>query len=124
MNKSGLRIGALALLLTAGPSAAPAQSLTAEQALHAYRRTFPSPRQLDCPKGEGSEEIVVCARPRGVPDPNRLPLPVASEPGARIAGEALSDGGGCIQRCPQPLRIDLMKVPGLVGKLIDRLRDD
>ena len=115
---------ALALLLLVAPGAARAQSVTAEKALDTYRKTFQSPRQLDCPRGEGSDEIVVCARPKDAPDPDRLPLPVAREPGARIRGEALADGGGCMRLCPQPLKMDLTKVPGLIAKIVDRIKDD
>ena len=39
---------------------------------------------LDCDRG-GGEDIVVCGRMG--PDPNRLPLPVPPEPGARHEGE-------------------------------------
>lgn len=124
MIKRGSLGVALAVLLAVSPAAAQAQPVTAEQALDTYRRTFQSPRLLDCPKIEGSDEIVVCAKPKGAPDPDRLPLPVAREPGARIRGEALADGGGCMRLCHQPLKIDLMKIPGFIAKVVDRIKED
>lgn len=69
---------------------APAQTLTAEQALENYRETFAPVSELDCPKGEDPDEIVVCGRSPGAPDPNRLPLPVEPLPGARNTDDALS----------------------------------
>ena len=69
---------------------APAQTLTAEQALANYRETFAPVSELDCPKGEDPDEIVVCGRSPGSPDPNRLPLPVEPLPGARNTDESLS----------------------------------
>ena len=126
MNKVGLHILALSLapVISAHPAMAAAQPATAEQALETYRKTFQSPRQLDCPKSEGSDEIIVCARSKGAPDPNRLPLPVMREPGDRIPGEALVDGGGCMRLCHEPVRIDLLKVPAFVAGVIERLKDD
>ena len=72
------------------PFAAPAQPLTAEQAMANYRGAFVPVAELDCPKSERPDEIVVCGRPIGTPDPNRLPLPVEPLPGDRISGEAAS----------------------------------
>lgn len=68
--------------------AAPAQPLTAERAMANYRGAFVPLAELDCPKSEDTDEIVVCGRPIGTPDPNRLPLEPL--PGDRISGEAMS----------------------------------
>src|SRR3546814_17686606 len=69
---------------------APAQTLTAEQALENYRDTFVPVSELDCPESENPDEIVVCGRRPGAPDPNRRPLPVEPLRGARDSDGALS----------------------------------
>ena len=115
-----------ALILAAGTAPAEAQ-VTAEQALSNYRKTFKSTQELDCPRNGG--EIVVCGRQSGDRDPNRLPLPSETEPGARIGGHVPSGGdamaaGRCISRCPQPVGVNLLAIPGFIGKVIERLKDD
>ncbi|MEA3038632.1 MAG: hypothetical protein QOE79_1145 [Sphingomonadales bacterium] len=88
MAKSRLAAGLLLIAWQAEAVAAP----TAEQAMAQYRRTFQPVDQLRCPKGAGSEDIVVCGRREGR-DPNRVPLPDEREPGERVAlvaGEAPS----------------------------------
>lgn len=84
MAKLGLAIAAVAALAAASAPAAP--PATAEEALARQQALLRSGLALDC--GRQQDEIVVCGR-QG-PDPNRLPLPVEPEPGARtrIAGEA------------------------------------
>ena len=77
----------LLIALSAAPAAA--QPVTAEQAVNNYRDAFRSLKELDCPKGADPEEVVVCGR-RDRPDPARLPLRTAPEPGRRIQGEAVS----------------------------------
>jgi hypothetical protein len=87
--------------LAAAPAPTPAwadQPATADQALARQRSSLRSSLGLDCDRGGG--DIVVCGRPG--PDPNRLPLPVEPEPGARIAGEASLPGDSLAltkQRC-------------------------
>ena len=76
-------IGAL-LLGAASPVAAPAVS--GDEALARQQESLRSALALDCDRFRDSGDIVVCGR-QG-PDPNRLPLPVRPEPGARQAGEA------------------------------------
>ena len=81
----------LSLLLTialAAPAGA-AEPMSADAALAHYRKTFAPVAELDCPKASGPDEIVVCGRPGGQ-DPNRLPIPPAPTPGARIAGEPMT----------------------------------
>jgi hypothetical protein len=80
MAKSALAIIAAALAAGAAPAAPP---LSAEEALARQQSSLRSGLGLGCDRD--SAEIVVCAR-QG-PDPNRLPLPVPPEPGARTAGE-------------------------------------
>jgi hypothetical protein len=109
-----------ALILAAGAAPAEAQ-ITAEQALSNYRKTFKSTREIDCPR-DGAE-IVVCGR-LGGRDPARLPLPVEREAGTRVAGEVSKDGGGCISRCHQPVQVNILAIPALIGKVIERLKDD
>ena len=90
----GLLIGAL--LAGAGVPASAAPPATAEEALARQQAGLQRSLGMDCDRGGG--DIVVCGR-QG-PDPNRLPLPVEPEPGARHAGEppdpmealALGDG--------------------------------
>ena len=80
MAKSALAIMAAALAAAPAPAAPP---LSAEEALARQQSSLRSGLGLDCDRSAG--DIVVCAR-QG-PDPNRLPLPVEPEPGARTAGE-------------------------------------
>lgn len=80
MAKLGYAIAAASALASASAAAAPPAS--ADEALARQQASLRS--SLDCDRDSG--EIVVCGR-QG-PDPNRLPLPVEPEPGARIAGEA------------------------------------
>src|SRR3546814_13112037 len=69
---------------------APAQTLTAEQALENYRDTFVPVSELDCPETQNPDAIVLCGLRTGAPDPNPLPLPVDPLPGARDSDAALS----------------------------------
>jgi len=79
MAKLGLAI--LAALASVPASAAP--PLGADDALARQQSSLRSSLGLDCDRTSG--EIVVCGRTG--PDPNRLPLPVQPEPGARRGGE-------------------------------------
>jgi hypothetical protein len=84
--------------LAANPALAASPPATADQALARQRSSLRSSLGLDCDRGGG--DIVVCGRPG--PDPNRLPLPVQPEPGARVAGEASLPGDSLAltrQRC-------------------------
>lgn len=84
MAKLGLAMAAasLAAASLAGPAPA-APPASADEALARQQSSLRSSLGLDCDRDSG--EIVVCGR-RG-PDPNRLPLAVAPEPGARNSGE-------------------------------------
>ncbi len=111
-----------ALLLAASPATAQSgASPTTEQVLGAHRAAFKSLRELDCPRRE--DEIVVCARREGDPQPERLPLPVEREAGTRIAGEPLKDSGGCIRLCHQPVTVDLIKAGKALASGISRILD-
>jgi hypothetical protein len=68
--------------LAAGPAFA-APPGTADGALARQQASLRAGLGLDCDRAGG--EIVVCGRTG--PDPNRLPLPVEPEPGARHSGE-------------------------------------
>ena len=81
MAKLGLAMAATALAAIQAPAAPPA---SAEEALARQQAGLKRSLGLDCDRG-GEGEIVVCGR-QG-PDPNRLPLPVPPEPGARNPGE-------------------------------------
>ena len=118
------RLTPLILLLAIPAGAIAAPPITAEQAMTNYRKVIKTTRELDCPRGESTDEIVVCGNRQDEARAGRLPLPVAREPGARIAGEPLADGGGCISRCHQPVMVPLHKIPGFIGKVIERLKDD
>jgi hypothetical protein len=86
----------IALLAGAPAAASAAPPATAEEALARQQAGLQRSLGLDCDRGGG--DIVVCGR-QG-PDPNRLPLPVPPQPGARNSGEppdpeealALGDG--------------------------------
>ncbi|HEX8063921.1 MAG TPA: hypothetical protein VF535_11975 [Allosphingosinicella sp.] len=80
MAKLRLAIAAAALAPAAAQAGPPA---SADEALARQQASLRSGLGLDCDRG--SAEIVICGR-QG-PDPNRLPLPVAPEPGARNSGE-------------------------------------
>ena len=80
MARLGLAMAAAAMAAAPAPAAPP---LSADEALARQRSSLRSGLGLVCDRDSG--EIVVCGR-QG-PDPNRLPLPVPPEPGARIAGE-------------------------------------
>lgn len=114
----------LALLLLAQGPAAPAQLVTAEEAMGTYRRVIKPVAQLDCPKAEGGE-VVVCAR-RDAPSRYRLPLPSEPEAGARIRGDIPSgtdamNAGGCLRMCSRPLDLLNTRDGGAVGKAIGGL---
>ena len=80
MARLGLAL-VVAALVSSPAAAAPA--LTAEEALARQQSSLRSGLGLDCDRS--AAEIVVCGR-QG-PDPDRLPLPVQPEPGARVSGE-------------------------------------
>ena len=118
------RLAPLILLAAVPAGGIAAPPVTADQALTAYRKLIKTTRELDCPSDGSSDEIVVCGNREDEARAGRLPLPVAREPGARVAGEPLADGGGCISRCHQPVMVPLHKIPGFIGKVIERLKDD
>ncbi len=114
----------MAFLLALPAAAHSAPPVTAEQALTNYRKVIKPTRELDCPRGAGSDEIVVCGQlEEEAAKVGRLPLPVAREPGERIAGEPLADSGGCMRLCHQPVMIPLHKAPEFIGRIIERLKD-
>lgn len=105
-----------------------AQTITAEQAMDNYRRTFVPVAELDCPESTDEEEIVVCGR-SGKLDPYRAPLPVPRTPGLPFRGEppsgmdALSGADACLFGCRQPLRLDLVKAAKVGRKIIRQIFD-
>ena len=109
-----------ALALAPATAGLATEPLSAEQAMINYRQAFKSPREIDCPTSDPAE-IVVCGRPKDAPDPNRAPLPIPREPGARIPGELLTDGGGCISRCHQPMMIDAKTAARIMRRIADRI---
>jgi hypothetical protein len=109
------------LLLLAAPASAQDKA-TAEQALTKYREIIVPTAELDCPRG--GDEIIVCGKRKGEKSPYRLPLPVPREPGARIPGEALADGGSCMRLCPQPVGINLEMIFKAAKAIKDKLEDD
>jgi hypothetical protein len=117
-----MRIPALLLLVTAPAFAQ--DRVTAEQALSNYRKVMVPTAELDCPRGDDGEEIVVCGKRKGEKSPYRLPLPVEREPGARIPGEALSGGFGCIRMCPKPVGIDLEMIFKAAKAIKNKLEED
>jgi hypothetical protein len=125
MAPKGLLLLAAFAAIPAPALAAPDSPLTAEQALEKYREAFPTTREIDCPRAEeGEEQVVVCGR-RG-PDPNRLTAygpPLEPEPGARVAGEPLSDMGGCIQRCHAGVSVNVFAVARTAVKIVRHILD-
>ncbi|HEX6376113.1 MAG TPA: hypothetical protein VFZ91_10375 [Allosphingosinicella sp.] len=83
MAKSSLAMAAVAALAASPALAAPPAS--ADEALARQQALLRASLGLDCARDRAGGDIVVCGR-QG-PDPNRLPLPVPPEPGARHAGE-------------------------------------
>jgi len=78
-----MAMAAAASLIAAPLAAAP--PATAEDALARQQASLRASLALDCDREGGGGDIIVCGR-QG-PDPDRLPLPVEPEPGARHAGE-------------------------------------
>jgi hypothetical protein len=112
---------ALAFLFAAAGSPASAQRpVTAEQAMKDYREKFTPTAILDCPRDR--DQIVVCGK-RPEVDPNRPPLPVERQAGSFIPGEPRGMGPDCHSRCPQPLRIDIMKAAPAVVEGIKKILD-
>jgi hypothetical protein len=77
-----------ALLAAAAGPASALPPATADEALARQQSGLQRSLGLDCDRAGG--EIVVCGRLG--PDPNRLPLPVPPEPGARRSGEPPDPG--------------------------------
>jgi len=121
---------ALLLALATAPVPAPAEQVeppvTAEQAIANYREVFEPTRELDCPRSDDPEEIVVCGRRSDAPDPDRAPLPIGPEPGTRIVGDvpngvASMNADSCLRLCPQPVMIDVYKAAKFMKNLAERL---
>ena len=119
----------LPLLLALAPApalAAQTVAPTAEEAMATYRQTFKPTRELDCPRSQDPEEIVVCARPKDAPDPDRPPLPIGPEAGERVRGDlpngvASMNADSCLRLCPQPVQIDVCKAAKFMKNLADRI---
>jgi hypothetical protein len=100
---------------------AAAQSV-ADTLIERQRQELRDGARLDCPPGDAGDEIVICARRQNESQSPRSLLPYAAEPGRRIRGEGLTDQGGCIRLCEQPLRVDVFEAVGLVGRAIRNLQ--
>jgi hypothetical protein len=123
---------ALLLLIPAGlcAPAAAAEPLTAEAAIDHYREVFEPVEALDCPKPASPDEIVVCGRPEGSADPNRLPLPPEREPGAPVAlaGEAPTGKdalatASCLRLCYQPVMLNIIDAALTAKKIVEHILD-
>jgi hypothetical protein len=130
MTLSRLTPPLLLLLAPAGLFAAP--RITAEQAMTNYRKVLKPVRELDCPRGAGGEEIVVCGRWPDQPDPNRLPLPVEPEAGERTryapgelpAAEAGRTPAYCFRLCPGYVGVDIQTGKKAVAAIKRALEGD
>ena len=126
------RLAPLILLAAVPAGASSAPPITAEQAMTNYRKLIKTTRELDCPSSGSADEIVVCGNRGDETQSARLPLPVEPEPGARqrlIAGEppsatAAMNGAPCISRCQGSVGVNLLAIPGFIGKVIERLKDE
>jgi hypothetical protein len=88
LAKSSVAIAAAAALIAAPLAAAPpaaAPPASADEAVARQQASLRASLALDCDRARDGGDIVVCGR-QG-PDPDRLPLPVPPEPGARNPGE-------------------------------------
>lgn len=120
---------AVALTFAFAPAAAWGQPISDREALELHPGDIVKPIALTgCPTSTDPDEIVVC----GVrsPDPPRLSangdvrLSGDPLPGEAPTGMAAMGAGACISRCPQPLRLDIVKAVGSVSAAIGRLLDD
>jgi hypothetical protein len=111
------------LMILAAPAPAPAQGVTAEEAIEKQRRMLDPPAEEQCAEASLDDKIVVCGRRSG----NSFRVPDEPTPGDRIVGhvasgtEAMADAGRCISRCPQPLGINIIKAVPTIIKGIGRL---
>jgi hypothetical protein len=121
------------LLLAFVPAAAPAQSLTAEQAIAEQRRQVmgagrSGTRSAECAASQTADEIVVCGR--GDSDRHRLPLPVEPVPGERQrmlgeppTGTAALGAGACFRLCHEPVKFNPIEmVVDVAQALAERIR--
>jgi len=125
---------ALAAWLALLPAAGASQTVTADQAIGNYRKVIKTTRELDCPQGTGDEIVVCGGQDESEANRQRLPLPVAPEPGAPIRlvpGEPpratlTADACQAFERCRSgfSISVDIIGLPSKIGKIIDRLNDD
>lgn len=110
-----------ALAVVVSPAAAQTSPPIDPDALIAHQRQeLRDGARLDCPPGDAQDDIVVCARRRT--QTQRSPLPYTPEPGQRLRDEPPSDFG-CIRLCEQPLRVDVGRAIGFIGRAIRTLRE-
>lgn len=119
---------------------AQSQTVTPQGLVDAQRAQVRGMIRPGCRTSDDPEDITVCARrddrgPRGpLPAIPYAPEPGTIPPGARAGGEqrAAMANDGCIQRCPQPLRINILGIgargvsgaASAIGEAIETLSDD
>ena len=116
-----------AILIAAYAPAAAPDRVTAEQVIAKYHETFSlvNPR---CATAPGEEDIVVCGRRTGNQS-QRVVLPQDADRTGPVRGDmptgmAAMSNEPCISRCPQPLQVNILAIPGFVKDVIERLKDD
>ena len=129
MAKSRTPLLVLAALAWAG--AGEAQGVDARALVEAQREQVRAVVNPGC-RAADPDEITVCGRrddrgPRGpLPAIPYAPLPGTIPPGARAGGEqrAAIANDGCIQRCPQPLQLDIIGAIRSIGRAVENSSDD
>jgi hypothetical protein len=130
----GWAVFALAAALPLSAPAYGAATITAEEALENYRKSFDTGKLVDCRRDNDRDEIVVCGR--SGPDPDRVPFPDEREPGAPVrllpgeppsAVAALSAGSGMNCSASNNPRcnggLDVFRVVSVLGKAFKTLTD-
>ena len=116
-----------AILIAAYAPAAAPDPVTAEQVIANYRERFDlvNPR---CATTPGEEDIVVCGRRAGNQS-QRVVLPEDPDRTGPVRGDtptgmSAMNNEPCISRCPQPLQVNILAIPGFVKDVVERLKDD
>ena len=116
-----------AILIAAYAPAAAPDPVTAEQVIAKYQETFNLVNRR-CAAAPGEEEIIVCGRRTGNQS-QRVVLPEDTDRTGPVLGDmptgiSAMSNEPCISRCPHPLTINILAIPGFVKDVVERLKDD